>query len=67
MKALLLLLLLALLMAITGAVAPERPNILVILTDDQTLESMRVLEKTQRLLGQEGTTFASAFVSYPVC
>ncbi|HEX5717330.1 MAG TPA: sulfatase [Thermoanaerobaculia bacterium] len=63
MKALLLLLLLAM----NGAAATERPNVLVILTDDQTLESMRVLEKTQRLLGQEGTTFANAFVSYPVC
>lgn len=63
MKALLLLLLLAM----NGAAAAERPNVLVILTDDQTLESMRVLEKTQRLLGQEGTTFANAFVSYPVC
>src|SRR5687767_3408294 len=63
MKALLLLLLLVM----NGAAAQERPNVLVILTDDQTLESMRVLEKTQRLLGQEGTVFANAFVSYPVC
>ena len=60
-------LLLLLLLAMNGAAVSERPNVLVILTDDQTLESMRVLEKTQRLLGQEGTTFANAFVSYPVC
>ncbi len=67
MRRLLLPLMLLLLLAMTGSAAQERPNILVILTDDQTLESMRVLEKTRRLLGQEGTTFANAFVSYPVC
>jgi N-acetylglucosamine-6-sulfatase len=63
-------LLLLFLLAMNGAAAQpagHRPNVLLILTDDQTLESMRVLQKTQRLLGQEGTTFASAFVSYPVC
>ena len=61
-----LLCLLLLLLPLTGS-AQGRPNILVILTDDQTLESMRVLEKTQRLLGDEGTTFANAFVSFPLC
>jgi len=70
MRRLLLPLLLPLLLAMTGSAtgsAPERPNVLLILTDDQTLESMRVLEKTQRLLGREGTTFANASVSYPIC
>lgn len=62
-----LLLLLFLLIPLTGSAASERPNIVLILTDDQTLESMRVLEKTRRLLGEEGTTFANAFVSYPLC
>jgi arylsulfatase A-like enzyme len=47
--------------------APERPNVLLILTDDQTLESMRVMEKTLHLLGEEGTTFRNSFVSYPMC
>ncbi len=66
----LLLLLLPLLLPMTGSAAPraeERPNILIVLTDDQTLESMRVMEKTLRLLGEEGTTFANSFVSYPLC
>ncbi len=61
------LLLLLLLVGMNGSAAIERPNVLIILTDDQTLESMRVLEKTRRLLGQEGTAFANAFVSYPIC
>ncbi len=43
------------------------PNILVIMTDDQTLADMRVLPKTQALLGEQGTTFANSFVSYPLC
>lgn len=50
-----------------AAAAPERPNVLLILTDDQTLESMRVMEKTLHLLGEEGTTFENSFVSYPMC
>ena len=58
---------LLLLLVMNGAVAPERPNILVILTDDQTEESMRVMEKTLLLLGEEGTTFRNSFVSYPLC
>lgn len=44
-----------------------RPNILVVMTDDQTVEDMRVLPKTRALLGQRGTTFANSFVSYPLC
>jgi N-acetylglucosamine-6-sulfatase len=46
---------------------PDAPNILVIMTDDQTLESMRVMENVNRLVGAEGTTFSNAFASFPVC
>ena len=47
--------------------APERPNVLLILTDDQTLESMRVMDRTLGRLAAEGTTFADSIVSYPLC
>ncbi|HEV2852669.1 MAG TPA: sulfatase [Thermoanaerobaculia bacterium] len=52
-----------------GAAATEvtRPNILVIMSDDQTVADMRVLPKTRALLGERGTTFANSFVSYPLC
>lgn len=50
-----------------GLPAEQQPNVLVILTDDQTEESIRVMEKTLRLLGEEGTTFRNSFVSYPLC
>ena len=44
-----------------------RPNLVVVLTDDQTLESLRVMPQTRRLVGEAGTTFANAFVSFPLC
>src|SRR4030095_237026 len=45
----------------------DRPNIVLILTDDQTLESLRVMPQTQHLVGEPGTTFTNAFVSFPLC
>jgi N-acetylglucosamine-6-sulfatase len=46
---------------------PGRPNIVVIMTDDQTVESLRVMGQVQRRLVGEGTTFANSFASYPLC
>jgi arylsulfatase A-like enzyme len=45
----------------------SRPNVVVIMTDDQTLESLRIMPKTLALVGTRGTTFSNAFVSYPLC
>ena len=47
--------------------APTRPNVIVIETDDQTVESMRVMGNVQRLLAAEGTTFENSFASFPLC
>lgn len=44
-----------------------KPDVVVIITDDQTLESLRVMPETQRRIGQAGVTFDQAIVSYPVC
>lgn len=44
-----------------------QPNILVLLTDDQTVEQMRVLERTRTQVFDRGTTFSESFVSYPTC
>jgi N-acetylglucosamine-6-sulfatase len=49
-----------------AAPAP-RPNILVLETDDQTLESMKVMERTRRVLGAQGVTFDNNVVSYSLC
>ena len=45
----------------------KRPNILVVMTDDQTLESMRVMPGVRRVIGDAGTTFDRFFVSNPLC
>src|SRR5215210_6966159 len=49
------------------AAAKPRPNVVVIETDDQTVEEMRVMRNTLALLGAQGTTFDNSFVSLPLC
>jgi len=52
----------------TAAEAPQaRPNIVVVMSDDQALESMRVMANVNALLGEQGTTFADNYVSFPLC
>ncbi len=49
---------------------PERPNVVVIMTDDQNLAQMtpEYMPKTMRLLGGRGSTrFTRSFVSSPLC
>jgi N-acetylglucosamine-6-sulfatase len=45
----------------------ERPNIVLVMTDDQTLESMRVMGGVRSSLAGAGTTFERAFVSNALC
>jgi arylsulfatase A-like enzyme len=47
--------------------APQRPNILVVESDDQTLESLRVMDNVNSLIGDRGTTFENSFVNYSLC
>jgi N-acetylglucosamine-6-sulfatase len=44
-----------------------RPNVVVVMTDDQTVESMRAMPQSRALLGDRGTTFANSFVNFPLC
>jgi arylsulfatase A-like enzyme len=44
-----------------------RPNIVVILTDDEDVASHAYLPKTRALLEERGTTFDNFFVSYSFC
>ena len=54
--------------ASAAAKAPaERPNVVVIMTDDQDFRSMPVMPKTRRLIGAAGVTFDRNFVNYPLC
>jgi arylsulfatase A-like enzyme len=50
-----------------AATAQTRPNIVVIQTDDQAVESMRVMRNVSSLIGQAGTTFRNSFVNYSQC
>ncbi len=47
--------------------AQARPNIIVIETDDQTLESMRVMDNVNSLIGDQGATFENSFVNFSQC
>jgi arylsulfatase A-like enzyme len=52
---------------VQAAAAPRSPNVLVIESDDQTLESMRVMNNVNSLIGAEGATFQNSFVNYSLC
>ena len=45
----------------------RRPNVVVVMTDDQTLESMRVMKNVDRLLARRGATFTQSIVSFALC
>ena len=45
----------------------EKPNVLIILTDDQRWDMMAVLRKTRRWFGGEGVTYPAAFATTPLC
>ena len=49
------------------AQAPERPNVVVIMTDDQRAEDLAHMPNVQRLLVEEGTTFKNFTIALPTC
>jgi N-acetylglucosamine-6-sulfatase len=63
--------------AVTSGVGPDgggsaqashkRPNVLVVMSDDQTTESMRVMPQINKRIGEQGETFKNFFVSFPLC
>jgi arylsulfatase A-like enzyme len=51
-----------------GAVAEvAKPNVVVIMTDDQTVDQLRVMTATRSLIGNAGARFARSYVSFPLC
>ncbi len=59
--------LLALLACAPAAAAADRPNVVVLMTDDQTVADMEAMPRTHALLGAGGVTFDRSYVSYPLC
>jgi N-acetylglucosamine-6-sulfatase len=59
--------------ALNGAASPGKsnaatpPNVVVFMTDDQTVESMRVMPNVKSLIADQGVTFDNSFVSYSLC
>jgi N-acetylglucosamine-6-sulfatase len=51
----------------SAQVAPAKPNILVLMTDDQTVESLRVMSNVNSFLARQGVTFTNSFASFPLC
>ncbi len=60
------------LLAATFLAAPasaqqSQPNVVVFMTDDERLWDMDAMPLTNRLLGEEGTTFKNAYATDPLC
>jgi N-acetylglucosamine-6-sulfatase len=59
--------------AALASAAPEvhaeqtRPNIVVVMTDDERVWDMDVMPRTKRLIGEAGTTFENSFATDPLC
>ncbi len=51
----------------TTAPARERPNIVVLMTDDQTVENTRVMRNVRRLIANQGASLEDFVVSYALC
>jgi N-acetylglucosamine-6-sulfatase len=50
-----------------AAAIPATPNVVVIETDDQTVESMRVMHNVNSLIGDQGARFQNNFVNFSLC
>lgn len=45
----------------------ERPNIVVVMSDDQTQDSMRYMPNVTSLIGERGATFPTNVTNWPLC
>lgn len=45
----------------------ERPNVLLIITDDQPATTVRHMPKLRRLVAEQGVSFERAYISDPLC
>jgi N-acetylglucosamine-6-sulfatase len=54
-------------LACLAAPALAQPNVVVIMTDDQTAATVPMMPRVNALLGNEGTIFDQAIASFPLC
>ncbi len=47
--------------------AQKRPNIVVLMSDDQTQEEMRFMGRVRGLIGGRGATFPTSVTNWPLC
>ena len=47
--------------------AEQPPNVVVLMSDDQTLEEMRFMPATERLIGAAGAEFPETITNWPLC
>ena len=47
--------------------AQDRPNVVVVMSDDQTQDSIRYMPRVQEQIGAQGATFPQSFTNWPVC
>src|SRR3954449_10271131 len=50
-----------------GAGTGNKPNILVVMTDDQALADLKYMPHVRKLIGAQGTSFTNAVDSFPLC
>ncbi len=52
---------------VAAAGPKSKPNVILLVTDDQTLQEMSGLPQASALIGGQGATFNRAYISYPLC
>jgi arylsulfatase A-like enzyme len=61
-------LLLGIVLSACGAQRDDsRPNLLIIVSDDQRYDTMQFMPKTQELIFDQGVTFSHAYITTPLC
>jgi arylsulfatase A-like enzyme len=56
-----------LVLLVAASPAAARPNVVVLMTDDQTQASLPYMPRLNGLLADEGTTFSQSISSFPLC
>ena len=50
-----------------AAAKPAKPNIVVIMTDDQRTDDLGPMPQTRKLIAGQGVTFDRSYVNFPLC